>query len=115
MLRQLREEIGLNPASVAAFGFLAMVIAMRGIVASGRAAVAVMLFMKLLRLFEVVAFAGKAKHTERQRDQETFHHAPSIAPRPANAIPKEKNLPLRQPLRDHPRRPRMGTQTTEFR
>lgn len=115
MLRQLREEITPNRASVAAFGFFAMAVVMtsavRGIVASG---VAVMLLMKLFRLFKIVALAGKAKHTERQRDQETFHHAPSIAPRPANAIPKAKNLPLRQPLRDHPGSPRVSAQSTKF-
>ena len=41
-------------------------------------AVRIVLFMKLFRLFEIVAFAGDTKHTERQRNQEKFHRAPSI-------------------------------------
>jgi hypothetical protein len=65
--------------------FLTMVI--------GMAVVSTMTAMRLVEFFgflEIVALAGKSKHTERQRDQEKFHHAPSITTRQTNATPKDQ-------------------------
>lgn len=75
---------------LAAF-FFAMVITMTGTMISSVAVVPgtmAMFLMEFFRLLEIVALAGKTKHTKRQRDQENFHHAPSIATGRWNATPK---------------------------
>lgn len=82
MLRHLPKKN--EPASVTVLVvlFLGTVTIGMGITMS---CVGTVLFVKLFRLFEIVAFAGNTKNTKRKSNQEKFHRAPSLTTRRPNA------------------------------